>query len=117
VQFNLNIDYTTRDEDRAGYFATNRNITEALIRAAIAAKTGGNDAPKARDTGFRILARIERALFAAVKAKHDTVDLTKEQVEEIQKALESWQVPTGNRAWVADLLDYVESLLKSTPKE
>ena len=113
--FNLNHSYVVRDLDRQSdpYVKEDRNITEFLIRGAIAKKY-----PEVKDRAAqRMISKITNALNKAVNKKLDVIELSEDQVEWIRDLLRE-HAPNGTTAnWFIELFDYVEEAAKKDKPE
>lgn len=108
MEFKLDHSYVVRDIDRQSdpYIREDRQITEFLIRGAIAKKY-----PEVKErTAQRMISRISNALNKAVNKKEDKIELTEDQVIWLRDLLRE-HAPNGTTAnWFIDLFDYVEAL-------
>lgn len=112
--FKLDHAYLIRDMDDALFKKSPRNLTDFLVRQAIAAKY--KDGIKNR-ADQRHAAKIQNVLTGALKDEKNTVELTSDQIRWLYDVLKDWSAPAVAVNWFVDLFDYVEGMIRDLDNE
>jgi hypothetical protein len=107
--FKLDHAYLLRDVDDSLFKKSPRNLTDFLIRQALASKY--KEGIKNR-SDQRHASKIQNALTVALKDEKDSVSLTSDQIHWLYDALKDWSAPVAGASWFIELLDYVEGLIR-----
>lgn len=110
MDLKLNLDYIVREHDDALFRKASRNITDFLIRQAIAAKYPNGVKVRSEQ---RIVARLQNALATAMVEEKDVLpQVAADHIQFLYDVLKEWSAPAVLTNWFVTLFDAVEALIR-----
>jgi len=112
MDIKIDHDYVVLEHDRAGYLKKNRNITEFMVRQAIAGKYPNGFKEKSERTTQRIAGKVTGAFNTAVLKEQDSITVSLDQAQFLLEVMRDWGVPGTFTPWFLTFFEYLEDAVK-----